>query len=170
MSTPDFLTIRDLYNKVGEKRVIEFFDDDRDGDIDDASEVLAYQQIMQEAEAEAYNRMLRSYTDVQTIIDLAAVDPGFVGHVAWVALEFASQRRMFNNAGDGGGAFSKQYDRAIEYFENLSKGRRRSKGEATVGQSGNVGGEVQPAADTGDHFTFATERDSSGNRKVHGGF
>jgi hypothetical protein len=130
----------------------------------------AYQDGMLEAEGVAYGYWLRSYTDKQTIIDLANADQVFKGMVAWVALELASERRVFAQAQDGKGEFWAQYERAIDYFDRLSKGRRRSAGEADVGVSGNVGGNVQPTTEQGERFIFATEKGADGTKRTHGGF
>lgn len=171
MATPDFLTLTDLYNKVGERRVIELFDDDNDGDITGASEIVAYQQVMCEAESILYSRMLRSYTSQDTIVTLAENDEVLRGHVAWVALELASERRSFALGREGRGQYVYQYERALKEFDLLSRGRSRSKGESTAGTSGNVGGTVQPSVPTGAaKFTFADEVGTDGYKRRHGGY
>jgi hypothetical protein len=171
MAAPDFLTIDDLYYKVGERRVIELFDDDNDGDITDASEIAAYQAVMCEAESILYSRMLRAYTDKDTVVTLAENDDVLRGHVAWVALELASERRSFAARNEGRGAFVYQYERALKEFDLLSRGRSRSRGEATAGTSGNVGGEVRPPLNDGEsRFTFADEVGPDGTKISHGGY
>lgn len=168
MATPDFLTLQDLYNKVGERKVIQYFDDDNDGDITDADEVLAYQQVMCEAESMFYSRLLRAYTDKDSCVTLAQNDEIILGHVAWVALELASERRASFAGKGGAGQFQQQYERAIREFDILSRGRARSKGESAAGTSGNVGGQLQPVIDESERtFVFAPNKNFPSG---HGGF
>jgi hypothetical protein len=171
MATPDFLELTDLYNKVGERRVIELFDDDNDGNITDAAEILAYEAAMCEAEGLLYSRMLRAYADKDSIVTLAENDPILRGHCAWVALEIGSERRTFAAGREGRGAFVYQYERALAEFDLLSRGRARSKGEAVAGTSGNVGGTVQPPLQSGEsRFVFADEIGPDGMKMGHGGY
>lgn len=171
MATPDFLTLDDLYNRVGVRRVIELFDDDNSGTITAASEILAYQSAMCEAESILYSRLLRAYADKASIVLLAQNDDIIKGHCAWIALEIASERRSFAVGREGRGAFVFQYERALQEFDLLSRGRSRSKGEAVAGTSGNVGGVVQPTLQTGaSRFVFADEIGTDGMKKEHGGY
>lgn len=170
-NAPDFLELDDLYAKVGQRRVIELFDDDNDGDLLDLSEVTAYQAILCEAESILYSRLLRSYADKASIVTLAENDAIIRGHCAWIALEIASERRSFAAGREGRGAFVFQYERALAEFDLLSRGRSRSKGEAVAGKSGNVGGVVQPTLVTGEsRFTFADEIGPDGTKLSHGGY
>jgi hypothetical protein len=167
----DFLTIDDLYAKIGERRVEEMFDDNNDADLGESAEMEAYVTVMREAEGIAYSYMLRAYTDTETIIDLANADEVFKGMVAWIALELASERRVFVQAPDGKGEFWAQYERSIDYLNRLSKGRRRSKGEATAGTSGNVGGTLQPSVAAGaSRFLIAPEKNADGSVRRKGSF
>lgn len=168
MPTPEFLTLADLTYKVGERKVIQLFDDDNDGDITGADEVLAYQTVMCEAESMFFSRLLRAYTDKDSCVTLAENDDVLRGHVAWVALELATERRS-SFAGKGGiGQFQAQYERALQEFDLLSRGRSRSKGESVAGTSGNVGGQLQPVIDESTRtFVFAPNKNFPGG---HGGF
>jgi hypothetical protein len=171
MAAPDFLILDDLYSRVGTRRVIELFDDNNDGDITEASEVAAYQAVMCEAESTLYSRLLRSYSDKASIVILATNDAIIRGHCAWIALEIASERRSFAAGREGRGAYVFQYERALQEFDLLSRGRSRSKGEAVAGVSGNVGGVVQPTLQTGaSRFVFADEIGTDGMKKEHGGY
>lgn len=164
--TADFLTVQDLYNLVGSQRVIQLFDDQLTGGLNSANQQL--QSILKAAEGEAYSRMLRSWSKLN-IIALAGVDVAFLNHVAWVALEFASERRPAFASDDGKGQFWAQYERAISFFENLSKGKLRSTGESAAGAGRNTGGNIRPSttAKTAASFVFApSERNPSGS----GGF
>ncbi len=162
----DYLTLQHLFNKVGSERVRQFFDDNVDGDLSDDD--AAVQQILSEAEGEAASRMLRAYNH-DNIVQLAGADEVFVGHVAWVALELASERRPEFCGADGKGQFWAQYERAVSYFENLSKGKQRSRGEAVAGKGKNTGGNLQPKppAGTADNFVFAPSKSAPDG---HGGF
>lgn len=162
----NYLCLVDLYNLIGSDRVRQFFDDDIDGSITD--ETPAVDAILTAAEAEAASHMLRAYNE-DAITDLANNDPAFKRHAAWVAIEFASERRSEFLQSDGKGGYWSQYERAIDYFRNLSKGKKRSLGESEAGQGDNTGGNLQPTLDTSTQprFTFAP----CNNAKTgHGGF
>lgn len=165
-TTADWLTLQDLYNLVGSARVQQFFDDDLSGGLESENEQI--QAILKAAEAEMYSRLMRHWT-VTEIEALAGVDQAFRNHSAWVALEFASERRPAFAAADGKGQFWAQYERAIEYAEKLSKGRLRSKGEETIGPGANTGGNLRPteSAKKANSFVFAPSNESPTG---HGGF
>jgi len=162
VETANYLTVQDLYNLIGSERVIQLFDDELTGGLNSANARL--QAILRAAEGEAYSRMLRSWSKLN-IDALAAVDIAFRSHVAWVALEFASERRPAFAADDGKGQFWAQYERAIKFFESLSKGQLRSTGESVAGVGANVLGNLRPTstAKTEAAFVFApSERNPQG--------
>jgi len=163
---PRYLLQADLENIVGADRVLQLFDDDNTGTLG-ASELQVLANILEQAEGEVDSRMKLAYS-TDAITTLAAGDIAFKRHAAWIAMEFASERRS-EFAGEGGtGAYEKQYDRAIKFFEQLAKGRQRSKGEDTAGTGANVGGTLQPTLPTGSsRFVFAPDND---NPTGHGGF
>jgi hypothetical protein len=166
VETADWLTIQDLYNLVGSARVIQLFDDELTGGLNSSVEQL--QAILRAAEGEAYSRMLRGWSK-DNIEALAGVDIAFRNHVAWVALEFASERRPAFASDDGKGQFWAQYERAIKFFESLSKGQLRSAGESAAGAGSNTGGKLRPTstAKQADSFIFApSQRNPTGS----GGF
>lgn len=128
---------------VGSERVTQLFDDTGDGSISDSdANVVA---VLTAAESEACSRLLRSWAK-DSIISLAGADPGFVQHCAWVALEFATERRPEFCAEDGKGGYWAQYKRAIAYFEALSKTQLRSVGESVAGAGANLGGNMRPTS------------------------
>jgi hypothetical protein len=160
-----YLVIGDLELLVGTERVQHLFDDDIDGSTADSSNEIA--NILEAAEAEAASHLKRSWSDA-AITDLANNDTGLKNHVAWVALEFASERRPEFTDEEGWGSYKAQYQRAIEYFKNLSKGKTRSLGEAQAGVGSNIGGTRQPdRQNDAALFTFAPDTLYPGPR---GGF
>jgi len=166
MATPDFLTQSDIQAKVGFDTILGLFDDDNDGAIT-GTDLTQMNDVLAQAENEAYSRLLRAY-DKASIILLANNDPALKGHIAWIALEFASERRMSFLSGDGTGAYWKQYERAIQYCELLSKGQQRSAGETVAGTTDQIGGTLQPTPEsTSTRFVFAPDDD---NPSGHGGF
>jgi hypothetical protein len=161
-----YLGISDLENLVGPTRVRQFFDDDIDDSIlDETSSTTA---IMAAAEAEAAARLLRAFTTDQ-IVDLATTDRTIRSHVAWIALNFASERRPEFMGVDGQGAFEKQFERAINFFEAMAKGKMRSVGEETAGQNAQVGGTRQPELTSSDAPLYVFAPDVN-NPTGHGGF
>jgi hypothetical protein len=139
----DFLTLNDLYRLVGSERVIQLFDDSLVGTLGSTNSDL--QAALQAAEGEAYARLKRSWS-VASIQAMAGVDQAFRRHCAWVALEFASERRPAFCGEEGKGAYWAQYERAISHFEALSKTRLRSKGESAAGAGANLGGNMRPTS------------------------
>ena len=161
-----YLTLADLENLVGSAAIREYFDDEVDGSLADDTDPLY--QVLAAAEGEAATRLMRSW-NVDQITLLAQNDRTFRNHVAWVAVELASERRTAFTAPDGSGAHKYQYERAIAYFEALSKGKTRSPGEAQAGVGANIGGVIQPAREApgAPRFMFAPDRD---NPRGQGGF
>lgn len=165
-TTADWLTLQDLYNLIGSARVLQLFDDPVVGSLGSENELV--QNILRAAEGEAYSRMMRAWTTAE-IEAMAGVDISFRNHVAWVALEFASERRPAFAAADGKGAFWAQYERAIAHFDGLAKNKIRSKGESAAGRAGTSGGNLRPTdtAKTSASFVFAPSQE---NPSGSGGF
>jgi hypothetical protein len=162
---PQYLAITDLYTLIGSKRVKALFDDSWDGDIDD--EMAEVYKILRAAEDFAASFMLNSWGS-DAIVNLANNDRAFKNNVAWVALEFASERRPEFTGEQGQGQFLTQYERSVLYFKNLSRAKRRSIGELVAGTGANEGGSVKPTLPSGSsRFTFAPDDD---NPTGHGGF
>lgn len=161
------MTKADLVQLVTDERVVQFFDDDGDGVVDAADTNLV--SVLERAEAEYYSRMLRAYGDRQSMVDLANGDPAIKAHVAGIAMEFASERRPDFTSDDGWGPFKAYYQRAIDHFESLSKGRRRTIGQEAAGKAGTIGGQVSPAPPKGTtaDFVFAHSNNAKYGR---GGF
>ena len=170
----DYLTLQDLYKKIGSQKVSQFLIDDESTAILQPTDPNVV-DVLDSAEAEAASRMLRHYSSRAAITVYAQTDAAFRGHVAWVAIQFASERRPEFSGSDGAGAFQTQYDRAIEYFDKVSKGALRGLGEAGTdaipgaGVGANTGGEIspKPPAATSTAFTFAPNKQSGTG---HGGF
>jgi len=163
---PRYLTQADLENRVGPSRILQLFDDDNDGVLG-AGELAVLATILESAEGEVDSRMMRAY-GIDGITTLAGSDPAFTLHASWIALEFAAERRQEFFGAGGVGPYQMQYERAIKFFEKLSKGRQRSAGESDAGVGTGIGGKVQPTLPTGtSRFVFAPDND---NPTGHGGF
>ena len=146
--------------------MIALFDDDNDGAIT-GTDLTNANDVMAQAENEAYSRLLRAYTKDQILL-LIDNDPAMKGHIAWIALEFASERRTEFLAADGTGAYWQQYERAVKYCDMISKGQQRSAGESVAGTTEQIGGTLQPSVDSDEsRFVFAPDTD---NPTGHGGF
>ena len=161
-----YLTLQDLYNLVGSNRVLQFFDDDLDESIADQSTETG--AILEMAEAHVASFMLRAY-NADDITTVANNDPAFKSHAAWIALQFASERRPEFGGVDGQGAFQNQFERAETFFDRLSKGGKRTLGEANAGDGANTGGTVQPPLtnSTDPRFVFAPDNNAPTG---HGGY
>jgi hypothetical protein len=157
-----YLTATDLETAAGPKLVDQLFNDDNSGLRDSA----LMERIMQQAENLADSRMLRGWAKNE-ITTLALADDGFRSMAAWVAMELITERRGEFISADGKGRYIAQYDRAMKYFDDLSKSKIHSVGEETAGANANTGGELRPTiTDNSSRFTFANEPDGS----THGGF
>jgi hypothetical protein len=164
---PNYLAKSDLEALVGTERVLNYFDDDNSGAFD-ATELIYLDKILDAAEGVVASRLLRAYSDVDSITDLADNDEGFKVHAAWIALEMASERRTEFSSNEGWGDFKLQYERALEYFDKLSKGNIRSQGESVAGEGANTGGTLQPTLESDQaRFTIAPDNDYPTG---HGGF
>lgn len=168
----DFLVIGDLIARVGARKVTGYFDDSNNGELSDES--TAIDVVLSAAEAEMYARLLRAYPGDPSLAGgpmqlLVANDPALKLHTVGVALQYAAERRPEFTDDEGVGPYKAQYQRAIDYFETLSKGLQRSKGETQAGKGANTGGKLQPKPPAASHgqFIFSRSRDAPGG---HGGF
>lgn len=163
---PRYLTQTDLENRVGAARVLQLFDDNNDGSLS-AGELSILNEKLESAEGEVDSRLMRAWS-IDGITALAGEDSAVKLHASWIALAFASERKPEFLGAGGIGPYKEQYDRAIKFFEKLSKGRQRSNGESAAGQGSNVGGNLQPTLPTGtSRFVFSPDND---NPTGHGGF
>lgn len=169
----DFLTLDMLYLKVGAKTIKQYLIDDGSTELKDSDPIV--QDVLQEAEGLAYARMRRHYGSREAITQYANNDSAYRSAVVWIAIQLASERRKEFTDQDGAGAWTTQYDRAIEHIEKTSKGLLRGLGETATEEGGdapgpgtNTGGNLQPKppAATPRNFVFAPSTKADG----HGGF
>lgn len=170
----DFLTLDMLYLKVGAATIKQYLIDDGSTALKDTDPIV--QDVLQEAEGVGYSRMLRHYGSREAITDYANNDAAYRGHIAWIAIQFASERRKEFTDATGAGAWTTQYDRAIEHIDLVSKGQLRGTGETATEEGGdapgpgaNTGGALQPKppAATAANFVFAPSTKAPSG---HGGF
>lgn len=164
----DYLTIDDLNARITSQKVLQYLDDDLSGVIEAGDETDFLNSVLETAEGVVASKMLRAYPDAASITILANADAAVKTQAAWIACEILSERRPEFLSPEGWGPFRLQYERAIQYFEDLSKGKQRSVGEAVAGVGANTGGNLQPTQPTGtSKFTFAPDNK---NPSGHGGF
>jgi hypothetical protein len=144
LAVPQYLVVGDLEEIIGAAEVDRLFDDDGDG----LRETPKVNAVLAMAESLALSRMLRGWSQEQ-VVDLAAEDPNFVTQVAWVAAELATERRPAFQGTDGWGRYRAMYERAIDYFDALSKSKIHSKGESAVGKNAQSGGNLVPRTSDG---------------------
>jgi len=163
----EILILDDLYSRVPANVINGYFNDSGLNNISETDQIV--QDVLMAAEGELYSRMLRAYPGDTTgaLKSLVLNDPALKMHLAWVACELACERRPEFTDAEGFGAYKAQYMRAIAYFENLSKGLIRSRGEQVAGKGRNTGGDYQPNEQGEGEFTFAPSRNNPGG---HGGF
>lgn len=157
------LLAEDVERIVGRDTVVQLTDDANDGTRDD--EVL--EPIIQQAEDIARSYLLRGFSADQ-IETLLTADQALRVQVAWVVAELLSERRSAFLGADGKGRYWAQYERALDYFDRVSKAKNFSVGELQTGQNALRGGSVQPQRQPGTPtFTFGP---SSNNPYGSGGF
>lgn len=129
-------------------------------------DMVMLEEVLQQAETIAESQLLRSWTQAQ-IVDLARADRGLRGQAAWLAMEFATERRHEFISASGQGRYWAQYERSMSFFKELSKSQIHSRGESSAGKGANAGGAVRPILQVNQaRRIFANEPDGS----THGGF
>jgi hypothetical protein len=160
---PRMLTSDELDMCVGAQKVDELFDDDADM-LRDPVTVMRY---LRRAEDYALSKMLQAWSEDSAVLVMKN-DSILRMHMAWVALEFASERRPAFLAADGKGQFWAQFTRAEAYFDAISKAALSSTAEKMAGKNAQSGGAVQPVRPANvSRFVFAPDK---GSPTGHGGF
>lgn len=166
----EFLDLSDLQNQIGAQRIVQYFDDDGDGVVDDLDPQVV--QVLDQAEGQYYSRLLRAYSSKDALTTLANNDPVVKGHVIWIACELAAERKPEFTDAEGWGAWKVQYNRSIKELDLLSKGATRTIAEEQVGAGANTGGTIQPSPPQGgaQQFTFLPSRNDGSGGQGPGGF
>ena len=153
-----WLHVADIESCIGAGNVDRLFCDNNSG----LRDGLLLERIMQDAEGIAESRMLRGWSSAQ-VATLALNDDSFRRHAAWVACELATERKGEFISDDGKGRYWAQYERALDHFEQLSKSKIHSRGEAAAGQNANTGGARRPALESNvERWTFAEDGEGNG--------
>lgn len=123
-----------------------------------ARDMVKMENLLQQAESLAESRLLRNWTRVD-IVTAAASDPSMRAQAAWLAAELASESRQEFIAADGKGRWWSQYERAMAYFESLSKSTIETRAAEDVGSGANSGGAMVPrVTPPAERFVFAPNR------------
>ncbi len=88
---PDYMTLEDLHRKIGSQKIAQYFNDDGTGSVE--ADDPNVEDALDMAEGIAYSLMLRHYSNREQIATYALQDAGFRGHVAWIAIQMASDTR-----------------------------------------------------------------------------
>lgn len=165
---PAFLTQADLERRVTAERVLRMADDDGDGSLN-GTEQANVTAAMDEAESYALSTVSKAGYDMDSFALLANADPAIKQHVAWMAVEILSERRLEFTSSEGWGPYKAQFERAETYLKRFSQGRKRSpQGEAAAGKNKQVGGNRRPKRASGvADFVFAPSKNYPTG---HGGF
>jgi hypothetical protein len=127
---------RDLESAAGVAEVARLFDDNGDGVVD--PDLVAGPSEGASALLDTY--LLEGWTQ-EAIRDLVA-DPLLRRHVAWVAIHFRAQSKPEWRDQNGIAPYRTEYKDALDHFDRLSKGRARSRKEATAGDNQMTRGQV----------------------------
>lgn len=160
-----YLMAADLDIRVGAAAIDRMLDDDGDG----LRDWVALTEFMVDAEHLADSYLLKAWTSEQ-ISEIGRADRSFRGHVAWIAIELISERRHEFIAADGRGRYQMQYDRALSYFDRLSKNKLHTAAEATASVGAQSGGDYNPKTSNPSSdasFVFASDKRYPTG---HGGF
>lgn len=172
MPTPDFLTVQDMYNRAGARRINGYFDDSNNGTISDEM-IDTVNEVLCAAESYYYAIVMKSWAGNPNAVGSAArklveLDAMVRQHVAWMACEFAAERRTEFTNDEGWGPFKVQFERAEKYLAAVSKGQLRSQAEAETGQGANTGAPgISPVEAQENPFVFTPSKSSPSG---HGGF
>ena len=122
---------------------------------------------MRAAEDHALSYLLKNWTEDEVSV-VGRNDFTFRVHVAYVALELASEGRPGFTSADGKGRYWAQYERAGQHFDRMAKNRAHTTASSKgAGKGAQSGGEIRPAAVVGQpHFTFVPDKGSP----TRGGF
>jgi hypothetical protein len=164
-----WLSVKDLERCVSVEIVDRLFQDTNSS----VRDPVLVQAILLEAQALAESKLLRSWGQ-EAIVQLAFHDHAVRVNAAWIAIELATERRGEFIGSDGKGRYWVQYERAISFFDALSKSKDYSRGAAAKTQLGvsgagagsNSGGKRLPTPVRGNNFVFSDEGDGT----KHGGF
>lgn len=147
----EYLSEEDLEAVIGSEMVDKLFQDSGSG-VRDAAK-MGFHGLRAESDAAA--KLLRGWSKAQ-IVTLMENDVGLRSHVAWMCLHYGSERKEAFHSDEGEGAFPKQYKRALDHFDALSKAKAQSVGEAAAGENAQTRGAVLPQLPTGtQRFVFA---------------
>jgi hypothetical protein len=164
IAVPRVMTSYELELTIGAATVDQLFDDNNDSQRD----MAFVSQMLRRAEDYALTFMLSGWADVATCVKVMQGDAILRMHIAWVACEFAGERRKEFLAADGKGPYYNQYTRAEKYFTQISVAELASVSESTAGVNAQSGGVVQPTLTPGtSRFVFAPDKNSPFG---HGGF
>lgn len=134
-----WLTWEDLEGIVDRATIDRLFDDKTSGHRD----MILVESSIQQAEAMAESLLLRNWS-LDQVVALARNDSAVRAQAAWLALEFASERRSEFLSDDGKGRYWAQYERAMSFFDKLGKSLVHSRGEAQATTGANSGGAIRP--------------------------
>lgn len=160
-----FLTLSALEAAAGGRANLDrLFDYNGDGRADPIPLALA----MRGAEDHALSYLLGNWSEDEVSV-IGRTDYTFRQHVAFVALEIASEQKTAFAGQDGKGRFWAQYERANEYFDRMKKNKAKTTASTKgAGAGAQSGGEISPRLEpaTAPRFTFVPDR----NNRSRGGY
>jgi phage gp36-like protein len=160
---PNYFVPADLVAATSQRVVDQYFDDDGDGVADTA--LVTSMCTMASSAIDA--KLLRAFSKDQIV--LFAAEPLFKMWGAFMAMHLAAKRRPeWRNASDEA-PYRSDWDQAMKYFDDLSKGNVRAQAEATAGQHPILGGHQIANPPTLPTFVFAPDP-NRGNPGGSGGY
>jgi hypothetical protein len=135
-----FVTQEELENMIGRAKVIDLFDDDRDGALD-AAELARLNGIIAEANDHTTGVLIKKGWENDQLDDISA-DRAVRRAACQLAAAYAGERKPEFADANGDFPFNAQGKRGKEYLRDFVKGEQRSRTEAQAGNNKSIGGRV----------------------------
>jgi len=139
-----FVTRVELERQIGQQRVLDFFDDDRSGDLND-DEVANLEEILSETNDVMVSALVHKGWE-QSGLNALARDRSLRRAARQIAAQLAGQRKPELFDADGLGPFHPLGEIGRKTLKEFAKGESRSRLEANgAGKNASLRGRVSPS-------------------------
>lgn len=145
------ITKAELERRIGPQILAELTSDDGSGTADNT----IVDAVLDEASDRGIGILWSGFPSEQQIIDLVAADAGVKGAFLDIAAELVGMRRAALQGQEGTTPYSGWAKRAEQRLAEVASGKRRAKGEGTVGKNARLGVRYRPERST----VFAATKD-----------
>lgn len=135
-----FTSREELETKMGAQRVLDLFDDDRDGTLG-TTDLEKLSEIISEAEDTTTSLLLHKGWERADLKGLAA-DRSLRRAATQIAMQLAGERRPEFNDGEGRSLYDFQGERGRKTLKDFARGTNRSRLEDAHGKNASLRGRV----------------------------